>query len=264
VRILVKDDAVRGVLLDDGTEIAAASVVSGVDPRRTFLDLIDPVDLEPGFITRIRNYRTPGTVAKINLAVSALPSFRGIGSEPAKLRGRIHIGPGIDYLERAFDASKYGEISAAPYLDIALPSVVDPSMAPTGRHVMSVYMQYAPFRLKNGAPWEGQRQMLGEIVLRTLEEYAPGISGLVEHLQVVTPADLETVYGLTGGHIFHGELSLDQLFTMRPTLGWGQYRTPVANLFLCGSGSHPGHGLTGGSGQNAAREILKHPVRQVS
>ena len=257
-RVLVKDDEVRGVALSDGTEIIAPVVVSGVDPRRTFLDLIDPIDLEPGFITRIRNYRTPGTVAKMNVALRGLPAFRGVGAEPAKLRGRVHIGSSIDYLERAFDASKYGDISGAPYLDVTFPSVVDPSLAPAGRHVMSIYMQYAPFRLRDGASWASQRARLADAIMRTVEEHAPGISNLVEHQQVITPADLEETYGLTGGHIFHGELSLDQLFTMRPTLGWGQYRTPVTNLYLCGAGTHPGHGLTGGSGQNAAREILRH------
>ena len=256
-RILVKDGTVSGVRLADGTELAAPLVVSGVDPRRTYLDLVDPMDLEPGFITRIRNYRVPGTVGKINVALRGLPAFRGVGADAARLRGRIHIGPSIDYLERAYDASKYGEISEFPYLDIALPSVVDPSLAPAGKHVMSIHMQYAPYRLRDGLSWAGRRDALADTVMRTLEEYAPGVTGLVEHRQIITPLDLETNYGLTGGHIFHGELSLDQLFTMRPTLGWGQYRSPVTNLFLCGSGTHPGHGLTGGSGQNAAREILR-------
>ena len=167
------------------------------------------------------------------------------------------VAPSVDYLEHAYDASKYGEISQAPYLDITFPSVVDATMAPAGRHVMSVYMQYAPYRLRNGASWADRRGTLGDIVLRTLDEYAPGTSALVEHLEVLTPVDFETTFGLTGGHIFHGELSLDQLFTMRPTLGWGQYTSPVTNLYLCGSGTHPGAGLTGGSGQNAAREIVR-------
>ena len=257
LRILVKDGAVTGVALADGTEIPATTVISGADPRRTFLTLVDPVELEPDFMTRIRNYRCPGTVAKLNFALNGLPAFRGIAGDAASmLRGRLHVGPGIDYLERAFDASKYGETSPSPYLDIAFPSVVDPSMAPSGRHVMSVHMQYAPFKRREGS-WTGQDGALADIVLRTLEPYAPGITGLVEHRQVITPLDLEQVYGLTGGHIHHGELALDQLFTMRPTLGWADYRTPLTGLYLCGSGTHPGNGLTGGSGQNAAREILK-------
>ena len=256
-RILIKDEAVTGVVLTDGTEIAARTVVSGADPKRTFLRLIDPVELEPGFTTRIRNYRCPGIVAKLNVALGALPAFRGITGDPARvLGGRVHVGPGIDYLERAFDASKYGEISPSPYLDISFPSIADPSLAPPGRHVMSVHVQYAPYALR-GRDWGTERDALATTVLRTLEEHAPGIGRLVEHHQVLTPVDLEEVYGLTGGHIHHGELALDQLFTMRPTLGWADYRTPIDGLFLCGSGTHPGFGLTGGSGQNAARNLLK-------
>ena len=255
--IIVKDGAVSGVALADGTEIAASMVVSGADPRRTFLDLIDPVELEPDFMTRIRNYRCPGTVAKLNFALTALPAFTGITGDPtAMLRGRVHVGPGIDYLERAFDASKYGETSTSPYLDVTFPSIADPSMAPAGRHVMSVHMQYAPFKRRSGT-WDAQEHTLADIALRTLGSYAPGITSLVEYRQVITPLDLEKVYGLTGGHIHHGELALDQLFTMRPTLGWAEYRTPIDGLYLCGSGTHPGNGLTGGSGQNAAKAILK-------
>ena len=258
-RIDVKDGAVAGVTLADGTEIPASSVVSGVDPKRTFLALLDPLELEPGFLTRIRNYRASGTAAKLNFALRGLPAFRGFAAADAAaaLRGRVHIGPGIDYLERAFDASKYGEISERPYLDVAFPTLSDPSLAPAGRHVMSVYMQYAPFRLRGGAAWDTQRDKLAAIVLRTLDAHAPGVTSLIEHQQVITPEDLERTYGLTGGQIFHGELALDQLFTMRPTLGWAQYRTPVRGLFLCGSGTHPGNGLTGGSGQNAAAAISK-------
>lgn len=256
-QILVKDGAVSGVALADGTEIHSSIVVSGVDPRRTFLRLVDPVELEPEFRTRIRNYRCPGTVAKVNVALRALPAFRGLpGDAAAGLRGRVHVGPGIDYLERAFDASKYGEMSPSPYLDIAFPSILDPSMAPAGRHVMSVHMQYAPFNLEAGT-WSGREEAIADAVLRTLETYAPGITALVEHRQVITPLDLENVYGLTGGHIHHGELALDQLFTMRPTLGWADYRTPLQGLYLCGSGTHPGSGLTGASGLNASREILE-------
>jgi phytoene dehydrogenase-like protein len=256
-QIVVKNGAVSAVALADGTEIGADAVISGADPRHTFLALVDPVELEPGFITRIRNYRCPGTVAKLNFALGALPSFRGLtGDLTSQLRGRVHVGPGIDYLERAFDASKYGETSTSPYLDIAFPSLVDPSMAPAGKHVMSVHMQYAPYKLRTGS-WESERDVLANIVLRALESHAPGITGLVEQRQVITPLDLERIYGLTGGHIYHGELALDQLFTMRPTLGWADYTTPVEGLYLCGSGTHPGNGLTGASGQNAARAILK-------
>lgn len=255
-RILVKDGAAAGVVLADGTQIPATTVISGADPRHTFLGLVDPVELDPGFVTRIRNYRCPGTVAKLNFALRGLPAFRGVtGDAAAALRGRVHVGPGIDYLERAFDASKYGDVADAPYLDVAFPSLHDPSMAPAGRHVMSVHMQYAPYNRRGG--WDGQADTLAATVLRTLEAHAPGIGALVEHRQVFTPFDLERTFGLTGGHIHHGELALDQLFTMRPTLGWADYTTPIRGLYLCGSGTHPGNGLTGGSGANAARAILR-------
>lgn len=260
-QIRVKDGAACGVVLADGTEITAETIVSGADPRRTFLGLIDPVELEPGFMTRMRNYRAPGTVAKVNFALRGLPAFTGVSDPGASLQGRVQIGPGIDYLERAFDASKYGEMSKAPYLDITFPSLHDASMAPAGHHVMSVYMQYAPFTLRAGA-WSTFEDSLGATVQRTIEEYAPGFTSLIEHRQVITPATLEQEYGLTGGHIHHGELALDQLFTMRPTLGWANYRTPVDGLFLCGSGTHPGNGITGASGRNAAREVLKTQPRR--
>lgn len=255
-QISIKDGAVSGVVLADGTTIAATLVVSSADPRHTFLQLIDPIELEPGFTTRIRNYRMPGVVAKLNFGLRGLPAFRGLQGDPAQaLRGRVHLGPGIDYLERAFDASKYGKASADPYLDITFPSIADPTMAPAGRHVMSVHMQYAPFARRGGS-WHGHESALSNTVLSALEPHAPGLTALVEHEQVITPLALEETYGLTGGHIYHGELALDQLFTMRPTLGWAEYGTPVAGLYLCGSGTHPGNGLTGASGRNAARRIL--------
>lgn len=256
VQVLVRDGRVAGVVLDDGREISARAVIASSDPKHTLLELVDPVELDPSFLVRLRNYRCPGTTAKVNVALSALPAFRGVGST-ADLKGRVQIGPGIDYLERAFDASKYGEISPAPYLDIMFPTLHDPSLAPPGAQVMSVYVQYAPHTLAGGRSWSGSSDELGRIVLRTLAEHAPDIERLVVHQQVITPRDLEATFGLTGGHILHGEPSLDQLFTMRPVLGCAQYRTPIAALYLCGAGTHPGGGITGGSGQNAAKEILK-------
>jgi phytoene dehydrogenase-like protein len=255
-RVQVRDGRVVGVVLEDGTELGADLVVAGTDPKRTFLGLIDPIDLDPGFTTKVRNYRTPGTVAKIDVALEALPLFRGL-AKPTDLGARIHIGSSVDYLERAFDASKYGDFSTAPYLDITFPTLHDPSLAPPGRHVMSVYMQFAPYRLSHGRIWSRERDALASAVMRTIEEYAPGVSQLVQHTRVVTPVDLEETYGLTGGHILHGEPSLDQIFTMRPILGWAQYRTPIEGLYVCGAGTHPGGGLTAASGQNAAREILR-------
>src|SRR3954468_3043948 len=254
--VCVKDGAATGVVLASGEEINAKAVISNADPRRTLLTLVDPTHLTPDFVMKLQNIRMPGTVAKVNLALSALPKFTSLNADDAALRGRIHIGPEIDYLERAFDESKYGNFSPHPYLEVTIPSLTDPSLAPNGKHVMSVYMQYAPFKLKN-AEWDNQRSALGETVVKTLAEYAPNLPSLVEDGQIITPKDLETTYGLTGGHIFHGELALDQFFTMRPLLDWARYRTPIKSLFLCGSGTHPGAGLTGGSGMNAAREILK-------
>lgn len=256
--IAAKGGVATGVVLLDGEEIAATAVVSNADPRRTLLNLVDPIHLTPDFVMKLQHYRMPGTVAKVNLALSALPKFTALATGGAGdvLRGRIHIGPEIDYLERAFDESKYGNFSQHPYLEIAIPSLTDPSLAPAGQHVMSVYMQYAPFQLRSG-DWQGRRDDLGNTVVKALSEYAPGIGALVIDRQIITPQDLEATYGLTGGHIFHGELALDQFFTMRPLLDWARYRTPIENLYLCGSGTHPGAGLTGGSGANAAREIAK-------
>jgi len=254
--VRVKDGTANGVVLFSGEEIRAKAVISNADPRRTLLKLVDPTHLTPDFVMKLQNYRMPGTVAKINLALSALPKFTALKNGEDSLRGRIHIGPEIDYLERAFDESKYGNFSPHPYLEVTVPSLIDPSLAPSGKHVMSIYMQYAPFTLK-GTDWESQRGNLGETVVKNLAEYAPNLPGLVEDGQIITPKDLEDTYSLTNGHIFHGELALDQFFTMRPLLDWARYATPIQNLYLCGSGTHPGAGLTGGSGANAAREILK-------
>ena len=255
-QVLIRDERATGVRLSDGSEISADAVISNADPRRTMLGLVEPVELDPTFLQRIRNYRMPGTVAKVNIALSGLPQFIGVAN-PADLHGRLHVGPTVDYLEKAFDASKYGEVSAEPYLDITIPSLLDPSLCPAGRHVMSVFVQFAPYSLANNVDWRILRDSLGTRVLRILERYSPGISNLVEHRQVLTPADLEAAYGYTRGHIFHGEPTLDQLFTMRPLLGWAQYQTPIQRLFLCGAGTHPGGGLTGAPGRNAAREIAK-------
>jgi phytoene dehydrogenase-like protein len=256
--IKIKNDAAQGVVLSNGEEIHARAVISNADPKRTFLKLMDPVLLSPTFTRRLQNYRTNGTVAKVNLALSGLPTFKALNGNTDALTGRIQIGPEIDYLERAFDESKYGKFSRAPYLEITIPSLTDPSLASEGKHVMSIYMQYAPYNLKNGS-WqdEAQRTALGDTVIRTIAQYAPDLPDKILHSQVITPFDLEEIYGLTGGHIFHGELALDQIFTMRPMLDWARYRTPIENLYLCGSGTHPGTGLTGGSGANAAREIVK-------
>jgi len=258
-QVRVKDGVATGVVLANGEEIPANTIISNADPKRTLLKLVDPVHLAPDFVVKLQHYRTPGSVAKVNLALNGLPHFTALekaGTNGAALTGRIHIGPEIDYLERAFDDSKYGAFSKAPYLEATIPSLADPSLAPGGKHVMSIYMQFAPYQLRN-TDWNAQRDALGNVVVATLAQYAPDLPGLVETGQIITPKDLEETYGLTGGHIFHGELALDQIFTMRPLLDWARYRTPIRGLYLCGSGTHPGDGLTGASGANAAREILK-------
>jgi len=238
VEIRVKDGVATSVVLASGEEISAGAIVSNADPKRTLLRLVDPTHLAPDFVQKIKNYRSMGTVGNGEL-----------------LKGRIQISPEIDYLERAFDESKYGSFSRAPYLEITFPTLTDPSLAPAGQHVMSIYMQYAPYKLKN-TDWETQRAALGEAVVKTIAQYAPKLPQQILRHQIITPKDLEETYGLTGGHIFHGELALDQFFTMRPLLDWARYRTPIERLYLCGNGTHPGTGLTGGSGANAAREIV--------
>ncbi len=260
IEIRVKDGAATGVLLGTGEEINAKAVISNADPKRTLLKLTDPVHLSPDFVQKMQHYRGNGTVAKVNLALSALPTFTALkDGDASALKSRIHIGPEIDYLERAFDESKYGNFSRQPYLEATIPSLTDPTLAPDGKHVMSIYMQYAPYKLKGD--WEEQRKDLGQTVVKTLAQYAPNLPEMILHHQIITPLDLEEVYGLTGGQIFHGDLALDQFFTMRPVLDWARYKTPIENLYLCGSGTHPGAGLTGGSGANAAREILKELKR---
>lgn len=233
------------VVLRNGEEIEARAVVSNADPRTTFVKLVDPIDLDPNFLLKMRNYRTPGVVGKINLTLSRLPEFRGV-DDKEKLSGRIHIGPEIDYLERAFDASKYGEFSHEPYLDIALPSP----------DTMSIHVQFAPYKLREG-DWNTRRDEFANVVLDRLSAYAPNLRDLIVKQEVITPLDLEQNYGLSGGHIHHGEQTLDQFFTFRPLIGWAQYRTPLKGLYLCGAGTHPGGGLTGIPGANAAREIAR-------
>jgi phytoene dehydrogenase-like protein len=264
-QIRTKNGAVAGVVLAAGEEIACEAVVSGVDPKRTFFNLLDPANLDPVFAMRMKNFRSVGSVAKVHLALGTLPNFpslaNAVGADGFQqaLSGRIHIGHEIDYLEKAFDASKYGEISAAPYLDVTIPTLLDPSLAPEGKHVLSAYFQYAPYKLRSGT-WNDRYSELSKITIKTLSAYAPNLPNIVEAVQVITPEDLESVYGFTGGHIFHGELALDQIFTMRPVLDWARYQTPVKGLFLCSNGTHPGNGLTGASGANAAKEII-HELR---
>jgi len=258
IKIETDESRAARVVLKNGEEISARAVVSNADPRSTLLGLVDPVEFDPGFLSKVQHYRALGVSAKINLALSSLPSFTGVehtDSTP-RLSGRIHVGPDIDYLERAFDAAKYGDFSPAPYMDITIPSLTDSTLTPAGAHVMSVSVQYAPFKLKEG-DWTSRREEFGDKVIDLLMEYAPKLKEITVARQIITPLDLEQTYGLSGGHIHHGEQTLDQSFTFRPIIGWAQYRTPLKGLYLCGAGTHPGGGVTGAPGANAAREIIK-------
>ena len=250
-----QDGTAAGVRLQSGEEIAADFVVSNADPLRTLMQLIDPAQLAPHFLLHLKNYRCAGVAAKVNLAVDGLPAFQGV-SDTEWLKGKLHVGESQEYLERAFDASKYGESSRAPYLEITIPTLSDPSLAPQGKHVMSIHAQYAPYKLR-GTDWSAERSRLGETVVRTLARFVPELPQRVLAMQVLTPEDLSRDFSLTGGHMLHGEATLDQFFTMRPMLGWARYETPIRNLYLCGSGTHPGWSLNGASGMNAAKQILK-------
>jgi phytoene dehydrogenase-like protein len=256
VAITTKSGAASGVALSNGTEFAADIVVSSVDVKKTFLKLVEPTYVDPLFLLKVKNIRSRGTVAKVNLALDAPPNFKSTPETPAALGGIIHIGPTLDHLERAADDAKYGRFSRQPFLEITLPSVADPTVAPAGKHVMSVWMQSAPYHLRE-SNWPRQRDALGDTVVNIIEEYAPGFKNSILHRQVLTPLDLEQTYGLTEGHLFHAELALDQIFFMRPVSGWARYRTPIDNLYLCGSGTHPGGGINGLPGYYAAKEIIK-------
>jgi phytoene dehydrogenase-like protein len=263
-RVRTQGGQATGVVLRNGDEIAAQRVVSGADPRRTFLELCDPTRLDPEFVRGVRNLRYRGAWAKVNLALGALPSFkalRGNGAETS-LRGTISISPSLTYLERAYDDAKYGCISEHPHLEIRIPSLADATLAPPGRHVMSIEVQYAPYHLREGEWDNTARDALGDRVIETLAAYAPDVPEAILHRQVLTPRDLESTFALTEGHAYHGELTLDQILFMRPVAGWSRYRTPVKGLYLCGSGTHPGGGIAGASGANAAREILREGKRE--
>ena len=258
-RILVNGARVIGVVAG-GQEIPATTIVSGLDPRSTFLGLLDPGVLDAEFSTRMRNYRARGALAKLNLALSGLPAFRGVALDPGLLSGRIHLGPTLDYLERAFDRIKYGELPRDPWLQVSLPSILDPGLAPRGAHVASVYVHYAPYHLADNT-WARAKVTLERSALDVLEGYAPGIRGQVVAAEFITPDELEHEYGFAGGHVFHGELAPDQLFSMRPQLGYERYATPIQGLFLCGAGTHPGGFMTGTSGRLAARAVLETTSR---
>jgi len=256
--VLVSRGRAKGVVLEGGEEIRAKIVVSGADPRRTFLQLVGEKHLPDEFVESIQRFRFRGSSAKVNLALGELPDFTCLPGRGAHLRGAFSISPSVAYLERAYDDAKYGEISRRPYMDIVIPSMLDPAMAPPGKHVMSIFVQYAPYHVSGG--WtDARREALGDAVVDTLARYAPNLKSAILHRQVVTPADIERIVGLTEGNIFQGELSLQQMFFLRPAPSWAKYRTPLAGLYQCGAGTHPGGGVMGASGRNAARVILGAP-----
>jgi phytoene dehydrogenase-like protein len=260
-QIVVHGQAATGVVLTTGESVPARHVVSNADPRRTLLDLVDPVHLPPEFVQSVGHIRMRGSLAKVNFAVSSLPRLTGAsGSDrqerEAALSGWVRLCPGMDALERAFDAAKYGAYSDDPWIELAIPSILDPGLAPAGQHVVSAYVQFAPYALR-GTTWACERERLGDVATATIGRYAPGFEQTVVGRQVITPMDLEATYGLTGGQIFHGELALDQLLSGRPLLGWARYATPIRNLFLCGVGTHPGTGLDGRAGMLAAKQVIK-------
>lgn len=256
-KIVTRQGRVNGVVVDRGDQVSADLVVSNADIKRTFLELVDPTYLDPEFLLKVKNIRTRGTLAKLNLALDGLPSFDTSGSEPLErlCGGIICIAPSLDYLERAADVAKYGRFSEEPFLEITIPSVADPTLAPSGKHVMSIWMQYAPYHLRDGN-WAEERDALADTIINVIENYAYGFKRLILARQVLTPLDLEINFGLTEGHIYHAELALDQMFFMRPVPGWARYKTPINGLYLCGSGTHPGGGISGLPGYYAAKEIL--------
>ncbi len=255
-KILVKDGRATGVVLQNGDEVYANVISSSVDPNLTFLKMVG-ADLLPGdFVEEIRRYKYRGSSGKVNLALDALPDFKCLPGPGHHLRGAISISPSVDYMERAYDDAKYGRYSRRPYIDMVIPSLTDPSVAPPGKHVMSCFVQYAPYKLKEGT-WDEKKEEFGDNVINTIAEYAPNLKNIIVGRQVVTPLDLEREWGLTEGNIFQGELSLEQLFFLRPVPGWAQYRTPIKNLYMCGSATHPGGGIMGANGRIAAMEILK-------
>jgi phytoene dehydrogenase-like protein len=259
-RITVNGGQTSGVVLTNGDELSADLVLSSVDPNLTFLKFIDAKELPDEFLDEVRRYKFRGSSGKVNLALDALPDFTCMPGAGPHLRGAISISPGIDYMERAYDQAKYGEFSRRPYMDMVIPTLTDPSIAPPGKHIMSCFVQYAPYHLRGAGrqsgDWDQQRESFGDTAIDTIAEYAPNIRDIILHRQVLTPLDIEREFGLTEGNIFQGELTLEQLFFARPVPGWAQYNTPIRNLWMCGSATHPGGGIMGAPGRNAALRIL--------
>jgi phytoene dehydrogenase-like protein len=256
LRIIVKNGVAVGVALESGEEIHAEIVSSSVDPRLTFLKFIESRELPGEFVEEVQRYKYRGSSGKVNLALDALPEFTSLPGTGRHLRGAMSISPSTEYMERAYDQAKYGEFSRRPYIDIVIPTLTDPSVAPPGKHIMSCFVQYAPYKLSKGT-WDEQREAFGNTVIDTISEHAPNLKKIIIGRQVITPLDIERVTGLSEGNIFQGELSLEQLFFLRPVAGWARYRTPIKHLYMCGSATHPGGGIMGAPGRLAALEILK-------
>jgi phytoene dehydrogenase-like protein len=256
-KIIVKGGRAVGVALANGEEIYGSVVSSSVDPRHTFIEFIDNGNLPSDFLEEVGRYKFRGSSGKVNLALGALPDFKCMPGPGSHLRGAISISPTVDYMERAYDDAKYGMFSRRPYIDMVIPSLTDPSVAPPGKHVMSCFVQYAPYKLRPGLNWDQLRDDFGNTVIDTISEYAPNLKNIILHKQVLTPLDLEREFGLSEGNIFQGELSLEQLFFLRPVSGWARFRTPIKNLYMCGSATHPGGGIMGAPGRLSALEVLK-------
>jgi phytoene dehydrogenase-like protein len=260
-RILTRNGRATGVALDGGEEIQAGAVLSSVDAKVTFLDLLEPGNIDPAMEAAVRRYKFRGSSGKVNLALDGLPEFPSLPGPGEHLRGAISVSPSVEWMERAYDDAKYGRYSRRPYMDVVIPTLVDPSMAPPGKHVMSCFVQYAPYHLEDGQWDDAAREAFGDTVVDTLSTFAPNLPDLILHRQVLTPKDIEDRFGLTEGNIFQGELSLEQLFWARPVPGWSRYSTPVRDLWLCGSSVHPGGGIMGAPGRIAALEVLRSQRR---
>jgi phytoene dehydrogenase-like protein len=252
-QILVENDRARGVVLDSGERIEAGCVVSNADPKTTFLRLLGPRHLDTGFVRRVKHLRARGLAAKLHLAIDRPPAFTG--ATPPQMQGRLLLAPSLDYLERAFNHAKYGEYSSAPALEITVPSLNDPKLAPPGQHVLSAIVQYVPYELKGG--WEGEKERLTGLLIDTLERFAPGLAASIVGAELLTPCDIEREFRISGGHWHHADLAFDQFYMVRPVPGAAQHRTPLPGLYLCGAGCHPGGGVMGRAGRNAALEVLK-------
>ena len=260
-KILVKNGVAGGVVLEgSGEEFHADVISSSVDPNLTFLKFIEERHLPGDFLEDVRRYKFRGSSGKVNLALDGLPNFTCLPGPGNHLRGAISISPSMEYMERAYDQAKYGEFSRRPYIDMVIPSLTDPSVAPPGKHILSCFVQYAPYKLASGT-WDEQREAFGNTVIDTISQYAPNLKSLIIGKQFITPLDIERTTGLTEGNIFQGELSLEQLFFLRPAAGWARYRTPIKKLYMCGSATHPGGGIMGAPGRLAALEILKDSGR---